>query len=120
MSVALAVVDVRRGCVVRYLGEPDEALEAFGALVPELFSVERSAWAYGAFERVRAGSSAAFLCELLIVAPDAVHVAHRLPWLREHALIALGPWASNVGVILSAVREALRALEADALREGVQ
>jgi hypothetical protein len=111
-ELVLAVADLRGGTVVRFLtdaGHP--VLERFAAVVPELYSADRGAWAYGAFERARVGSTAARLDDLVVVAPPSVHVVLRLSGDESHVLLAVGGWQENVGAVVGAARARRAALE---------
>lgn len=111
-EMVAAVADLRAGSIVRFLTDAGHAvLERFAAVVPELYSAERGAWAYGAFERARLGSAAARLDDLVLVAPPSVHVALRLAGEENLVLLAIGGWHENVGAVVAAARARRAALE---------
>lgn len=110
-GLACAVVDLRRGAVLRALDGESDVLTRFAAIVPELLAADRAAWASPVFERTHPGAEGARLESVVVVAPNGMRVAQRLPWDPEKALVSVTTRIDNVGAVLALARERLHALE---------
>lgn len=102
-----AVIELRTGRVA-----PEDAARATTALldaapiVAELYAADQAAWAYAAFDRALEGSESS-LEELVIVGAEHVHVVQRLPSDHDRALVTIGPWGTQPGVVLASARTEL-------------
>lgn len=113
-ALSSAIVDLRRGALLRVLDDESDVLLRFAMIAPELLAADRAAWASEVIERVAPGAETAHLDSVLVVARTGVRIAQRLPWDPDKALVSVIARTENVGAVLALARARLLSLERDA------
>ncbi len=113
-TTLIALVDVRTGRVVpSSTGGPHPELVELAPAVAELYAADHAAWAYAAFEQALDGVETSSLDEIVIVSATHVRVLQRLPWDADRALVTVGPWVQQPGVVVSRARDELARREGE-------
>ncbi len=112
-EVTYALICLRTGVVLQVLdGKPSNArLEGLAQAAPELCNSNETADFSLLFARIGSDGRSSHFSEHTLVSPDCVHVIERLRDRPDVALVALGPGAVHLGIVLSGIRRKLRELE---------
>lgn len=109
-GLSCALVDLRRGEVRTFLaGEARSELVDLASVASEIFATDGTAWAQVALPADHEG--AVELAEVVVVAPGAVYVAQRVSWDGELALVSIGSFDAQIGIVVAASHAWMRELE---------
>ncbi len=110
-EVEFATASMRTGALLDESGQDHPKLEGLAATLPDLFGTVDTGCLDRIAERLGGDAGGHTFAEILVLSEEHVHVIQPLAQRPGVAFLAVSPAESSVGLVLSAVRARVAALE---------